>query len=387
MITVISQPPYDDFTYSLFEKWIASLTCEHKAYYIWSNPSHVFQPFILETDFGQYKNVIIGIKDLLDLRANSYNYWQDSKQAGVRLLDTMAKKYPSTNFVICTSLENLHLENLESSNIQVVPWGGDLVNQSNLYKTINPVLDKNFNSTKTFVTLNRNARDHRVALLCYLFGKKYDEYGKLSFLDNGNPDTLFTPKIFEQRVKWNFDIVPHHTTAKEIMSVGYKQLLNNKDLVIDDFNIYETSWNDNRSNFDKRLRPHYQDSFIEIVAESTFSSTGYLLTEKTLNCFYGCNFPILLSGAGAVAHLRDIGFDMYDDIIDHSYDKIKNPIDRLITAIESNKQLLTDAGYVKTLWKKSKSRFVKNIEVARNIYSWYDKRGTHHFNNLVWQQG
>ena len=65
---------------------------------------------------------------------------------------------------------------------------------------------------------------------------------------------------------------------------------------------------------------------------------------------------------------------MFDDIVDHSYDLISNPIDRIVTAIESNRILLTDANHAKQSWKACRSRFERNIEVIRNIYSWYEQR-------------
>ena len=118
----------------------------------------------------------------------------------------------------------------------------------------------------------------------------------------------------------------------------------------------------------------YRNSFVEIVSESVFSSPSFMLTEKTAHAFYGCNFPIILSGCGAVAHLRDIGLDMFDDVIDHGYDLINNPFDRIVAAIESNRRLLTDPDYAKQSWLNCRSRFESNIKVMRNMYSWYEQR-------------
>ena len=39
--------------------------------------------------------------------------------------------------------------------------------------------------------------------------------------------------------------------------------------------------------------------------------------------------------------MRDYGFDMFDDIFDHSYDNLDNDI-RLNSMIESNKNILTN---------------------------------------------
>jgi hypothetical protein len=125
---------------------------------------------------------------------------------------------------------------------------------------------------------------------------------------------------------------------------------------------------------ENRLRNMYRNSFVEIVSETGFAAHTFFITEKTAHAFYGCNFPIILSGCGTVAHLRELGLDVFDDIVDHSYDQISNPFDRIIHAIESNSTLLTDTEYVKQAWKTHRSRFERNVRVMRDIYSWYENR-------------
>lgn len=382
MLYTISRPYHDRFTYPMFKQWLDDLTCDHTAYYIWSNPPELLSSFLNNTNFGQHKNVIIGIKDLLDLWKD-YNFWHQTAHAGTQLIDQAANRYPKTNFVICTSLENLHQETFYSPNIQIVPWGGDLVNQPDVYTKIVPVLNKNFESEKTFVCLNRNSRDHRIVLLSYLFGRGYDRYGKISFLGISNTNPDFEPDNFLDRIFWEFG--EEHDTIRSYMLAGYPKMYNNQSLIIDNYQIYAKGDNDNVSNFDQKLRHYYVDSFVEIVTESSFASPGFLLTEKTMNSIYGCNFPILLSGVGAVAHLRELGFDMFDDIVDHSYDSINNPFDRIVSAVESNQRLLVDGEYAKQCWRQAYTRFIKNITVANNMHSWYRNRATKAFRDIRWQ--
>jgi hypothetical protein len=151
---------------------------------------------------------------------------------------------------------------------------------------------------------------------------------------------------------------------------------------VDDYDIYNKYGQkntDNANNFENRLRGLYRNSFVEIVSESVFSSPAFMLTEKTAHAFYGCNFPIILTGCGAVAHLRELGLDVFDDIVDHSYDTIKNPIDRVVAAIESNRTLLTNPDYAKQSWKTHRPRFERNVEVMRDIHSWYETRTRQQF--------
>jgi hypothetical protein len=100
----------------------------------------------------------------------------------------------------------------------------------------------------------------------------------------------------------------------------------------------------------------------------------FVLTEKTAHSFYGCNFPIILSGCGAVAYLRELGLDLFDDVVNHGYDRIPNPFDRIVTAIDANRRLLTDANYAKQSWAYCQSRFKSNVRVMHDIYSLYENR-------------
>jgi hypothetical protein len=355
-----------------------SVDYDFESYYTWSNPPYKLELFLKNTRFTK-PNVVIGIKDLLDLWVE-YNYWSDSTIPGVMLLDKLASQHPNKNFIIFTSLENIIGESCTSPNIQFVQWGGDLTNQASVYKSIIPVLDKNFDSTKSFISLNRNRRFHRLVLLSYLFGKGYDHHGNITYLgqyiDQQNFDNLL------DCIPWEF--AEYHDRDREIMLNGYQHFYNNKTLATDDYEIYKHT-NDNFTNFNQNLRSKYQHSFVEIVTESTFSSPSFLLTEKTANSIYGCNFPIILSGVGAVAHLRELGLDMFDDIVDHSYDLIANPFDRIIAAVDGNQQLLLDSEHAKTLWRNNQARFQQNVNVVNtHVFDWYQSRAQAQFNKLRW---
>jgi hypothetical protein len=382
MLRKISRPFNDDFSYDLFCKLLEEVSCEYEAYYIWTNPPTVLSQFFNKAQF-KAPNIIIGIKDLLDCWKD-YNYWKDTQQEGVALLSKMVRKHSDKNFIIFTSLENLNLE-LNEPNVQIIPWGGDIVNQRQQYSTLVPVSEKNLSSTKTFINLNRNVREHRVVTLSYLFGNNYDQYGAITYLGMGNLESDYEPMEFLDRISWKFD--EHHNTIRTSIIQGYSKCYMNMNLVTDNYLIYGPAQdNNNALNFNNSLRDKYCNSFVEIISESSFTAPAYMLTEKTHHSFYAFNFPILIAGAGAVAHLREIGFDMFDDIINHSYDLIINPFDRIISAIDNNHRLLVDAEYAKQSWKDNQHRFRKNLDIAqKGMYEWYENRTISNFNKIVWK--
>ena len=383
MITTIKRAPNDDFTFNLFTKLLESVDCDFEAHYIWSNPPKRLKRILETTEFTK-PNIVIGIKDLLDQWV-VFNPWTDRAQAGTKLIDEMASRNPDKNFIIFTSLENLEHEEITSKNIQFVHWGGDITNQAELYPSLKPVLDKNFESEATYISLNRNAREHRVVTLSYLFGREYDSAGHITFLGNKFVNNV-SPSLLEN-LAWDFesiqaDIFVDH---REIIKNGYSTFCGTEGLNYqEDYDIYEDQ-NDNIANFNQNLRSKYRHSFVELVSESSFASPGFNITEKTLNSIYACNFPIVFGGVGIVNTLRAIGFDMFDDVVNHSYDDIINPFNRIINAIECNRKLLLDADYAKEQWRNNQDRFVKNVELARTqLYPWYHARATAQFDQLNW---
>ena len=134
----------------------------------------------------------------------------------------MAVRNPDKNFVIFTSLENIDLELKTADNLQFVPWGGDLVNQDKEYQEIVPVFDKNFNSIKTFISLNRNRRAHRLVLLSYLFGKEYNQTGQITYLGQQIDVQKFDNLL--DCLPWQFE--DRHADDREIMLKGYSKFYN-----------------------------------------------------------------------------------------------------------------------------------------------------------------
>lgn len=69
----------------------------------------------------------------------------------------------------------------------------------------------------------------------------------------------------------------------------------------------------------------YQSLFNVIVETSSQEDPGIyrsiFITEKTFKSFAMCQIPIWFAVPGLVAEVRKMGFDLFDDIVDHSYDQ------------------------------------------------------------------
>jgi len=95
---------------------------------------------------------------------------------------------------------------------------------------------------------------------------------------------------------------------------------------------------DNADNFIKLL-PLYRGSNVNIVTETLYNESHGIISEKTLDAFVAMQLPIFVSYKGMVNDLRNYGFDVYDDVIDHSYDTMDNSV-RWKAAIDLNQHII-----------------------------------------------
>jgi hypothetical protein len=92
----------------------------------------------------------------------------------------------------------------------------------------------------------------------------------------------------------------------------------------------------------------------------------------------------MISGQGSVAFLREMGFDVFDDIINHNYDTIVNPIDRLYSAVNDNLELLSNNDRTKKLWSSCEDRFLNNVNIAKTVmYDFFKNRATEKIKQLT----
>lgn len=96
---------------------------------------------------------------------------------------------------------------------------------------------------------------------------------------------------------------------------------------------------DNADNFIKLL-DIYRGANVNIINETLYDESHGIISEKTLSAFVALQLPIIIGYKGIVNDIRNYGFDVFDDVIDHSYDMMDNDI-RWKMAIDLNKHLLT----------------------------------------------
>ena len=169
---------------------------------------------------------------------------------------------------------------------------------------------------------------------------------------------------------------------------GFDRFLNSTELVVKGFNIYNgnsAAYLDNARNFEKRLRPLLEKSFVEVVNESLFYEHEFSITEKTLHTFLGCNIPIWIGSPGTVSAVRDLGFDVFDDIVDHSYDNDYNIVDRIYKVVYNNRLILGNSDLAKQTWQQVQDRIERNADRAKNLFSQADLMLDQKFAKIKWK--
>lgn len=114
----------------------------------------------------------------------------------------------------------------------------------------------------------------------------------------------------------------------------------------------------------------FENSYINIVTESSYIDSELVvhITEKSFRPFYFYQLPIFVASHHHVKHLKEIyGFDMFEDVIDHSYDEIVNDRDRFFKIIEEIKNLNKEKNNVKEFYRNNYDRFEKNKNIILDI--------------------
>lgn len=155
---------------------------------------------------------------------------------------------------------------------------------------------------------------HRIALLTFLKQKNLLKKTNYSLVD-----------IVPRGDRYQLDGIKYYTTIDNINNIG-KRFINVYNLK-DKYNFQGSIV---RPDF---LVDSYSSSYTSLVLESDFNLLGWHdidnekdfisnYTEKTLKSLFAGQFFIVVGLPFVIERLRELGFDVFDDIIDHRYDVV-----------------------------------------------------------------
>jgi hypothetical protein len=268
---------------------------------------------------------------------------KDNNVAVDELLE-FCSNHPENNFIVFTFhdmfIKQINIKNLYIDTIFSITLGNSFTQKYKYFK-------KNIKSNE-WLLLNSNMRLHRFMTIYYLLSKEYYKNGLISInLDYlEDKDLKIKSKITKQ--------------LKDDFLKGKTRFENNE------FNLLKIPPNRNDvntpiENYNSNLLPIYRKTGIEIITGTMFFNNDTCIGEKEIQNVYAKSFPIYITGCGMVKKMKDLfNIDTFDDIIDHSYDEVENPFERLATAIDKNEKLLNGSTNIKELWSDNQKRFEDN---------------------------
>jgi hypothetical protein len=209
--------------------------------------------------------------------------------------------------------------------------------------------------TRTFNFMINKARPHRQFLLMLI---EHFELKNYSYALPWQQMNFYRDHMKLQMRKTEYHKIVDETVI-EIMGTNYKF---GPEVVLDQ-GIKNGNFK-NSETYDYLLKSTvFEPSCISLITEPLCFELETLHTEKTIMAMYGGTFPIWVGGWRLAKYAQDLGFDVFDDIIDHSYQTLPDAWDRCYYAVKNNLELLTNFDLARSLIEKNQHRLRKNIEI------------------------
>lgn len=207
------------------------------------------------------------------------------------------------------------------------------------YSIKNFNLPKTFNKNKAWSCLNGNPRPHRIYNFYLAKTKSYFDQGIFSMHDYDadgcarGDDVILSPEVKEF---WD----------------NTRKSLPHKDEVL----------GANGAGIDLDITA-FTDCYIHLVSESTVM-TRVFITEKTWKPIAAQQLFLMLGNPKTISALRTLGVDVYDDIVDHSYDNEPDWQKRFEMVYQSLESLVSCN--LEEIYQRTESRRKKNFDLFQS---------------------
>ena len=104
----------------------------------------------------------------------------------------------------------------------------------------------------------------------------------------------------------------------------------------------------------------FEPSCVSLITEPVWYEKETIVTEKTIMAIYGGTIPIWVGGWRIPDYMKSLGFDIFDDLVDHSYQDLTDPVDRCHQAVLRNINLLKNCTIL------NQHRLQKNLKLAQS---------------------
>lgn len=212
---------------------------------------------------------------------------------------------------------------------------------------------------KFFLSYNKNTtRPFRIQLILWL-------------IKNGMIDDTYVSILIKDG---NFDRNRLHSNESELYDlINYYDKFNEIGFNILDWNYPEVK-NDVFSNLKYTTKSHYADTLFNIISETSFETDSINLTEKSFKALANSHPFLIIGDVGSNELVRSFGFELYDDLIDYSFDSITERDKRLNGVLKEIKKIYSIGKDGIIEWYKNN---IDKIEYNR------DKFFTYSFSKMI----
>jgi hypothetical protein len=258
-------------------------------------------------------------------------------------------------------LKHTYVPEVNVHSIKFIP------NTSNL--TLSRI-ESRFNENKKgkfFLCHNRSAKPHRYSILTLLKNENIINDVNWSLVSGFQcTNELFFSQIFtkEDTKKYKEDI--KYFTSIDVKKSDYESEENWFNPNTHEINVEELP---NWMRVPEKVET-FENSYVNIVTESSYLDSELVvhITEKSFRPFYFYQLPIFVASHNHIKYLKEIyGFDMFEDVINHSYDDVVDHRNRLFAIFEEIKRLNENKEKIKEFYRKNYNRFEKNKNIIFDI--------------------
>jgi hypothetical protein len=235
---------------------------------------------------------------------------------------------------------NKFYQKIDKSLLDLEIWQTFWLNRTHL-STLNEnewyrKIDKNqyrYKFTKPFASFNGKHKYHRTILIDKLFEYNFFNKGTVTYHLHNSIDDTYIPKFYD----------------------------NQKITIADNYENDGSSYN---------FSEEFLKSFLHIPTETTVDS--FVLSEKTATPIL-CKLPFLTVGSvGYHRDLEKLGFKLYDEIFDYSFDLEEDVEKRIILLTKNIKFVIDNSDKINLLHDKIKDKLEYNRNRAIEIISDYN---------------
>ena len=229
-------------------------------------------------------------------------------------------------------------------------------------------LDINKESQYDFITLNKRYRESRYMVFTDLKNSGMLVNAKYTnMLDGGLIKATESYRIEQIISNKNSQFIAENTIAEDWLFINNLQTPSYFEELRD---CAGKTWSTEPSHVNIRLPDVdlVNCSYLEVVNETTFDSVSNLfITEKTFRAIAVGHIFLICGQPGTLAHLKQEGFQTFDDLFDESYDNITSFTERW-KIIKKNLQLWINMSEVekKSYYLKSFDKLVHNQNLLYN---------------------